>query len=126
MLRFRDLHVQISRIILKPKKSHTNRIIQIVPCKTALKKIHQKILKNQKHTLNIFIKNELANPYNSRGGELLFIPHINKLHFGAKLLRCNGPLTWNDFSQSMNNNNFFNVGISELKNFLKDLILENY
>ena len=76
--------------------------------------------------MNIFIKNELANPYNSRGGELLFIPHINKLHFGAKSLRCNGPLTWNDFPQSMNNNNFFNVGISKLKNFLKDLIPENY
>ena len=43
LLRFCHLHVQISRIILKSNK--TNRIIQIVPCKTAfksLKKDHTK------------------------------------------------------------------------------------
>ena len=37
LLRFSDLHVQISRIIQKPNKSHTNRTIQIVPWKTAFK-----------------------------------------------------------------------------------------
>ena len=36
LLQFRDLHVQINRITLKPNKSHTNHIIQIVPCKTAI------------------------------------------------------------------------------------------
>ena len=35
-MRFRNLHVQISRIIPKPNKSHTSCIIQIVPCKTAI------------------------------------------------------------------------------------------
>ena len=75
---------------------------------------------------NIFIKNESVNPYKTRGGKLLFIPHINATHFGTKLLRYNGPLTWNNFSQSMNNNNFVNLGISKFKKFLKDLILENY
>ena len=38
MLRFSNLHVQISRIIQKPNKSHKNHIIQIVPCKTAIRK----------------------------------------------------------------------------------------
>ena len=75
---------------------------------------------------NIFIKNESVNPYNTRGGKLLFIPHINTNHFGTKSLRYNGPLTWSNFSQSMNNNNLFNVGISKFKIFLKDLLLENY
>ena len=75
---------------------------------------------------NIFIKNESVNPYKTRGGKLFFIPHINTTHFGTKSLRYNGPLTWNNFSQSMNNNNFVNLGISKFKNFLKDLILENY
>ena len=36
LLRFSSLQVQISRIIQKPNKSHTNRIIQIVPCKTTI------------------------------------------------------------------------------------------
>ena len=31
-----NLHVQIGRIIQKPNQSHTNRIMQIVPCKTAI------------------------------------------------------------------------------------------
>ena len=39
MLRFSNLHVQINRIIPKPNKSHTNRIIQIVPCKTTWKRL---------------------------------------------------------------------------------------
>ena len=59
---------------------------------------------------NIFIKNESVNPYNT---------NINTTHFGTKSLRYNGPSTWNN-SQSMNNNNLFNVVISEFKNFLKD------
>ena len=75
---------------------------------------------------NIFIKNESVNLNNTRGGKLLFIPHINTTHFSTKSLRYNGPLTWNNFSQSMNNNNFVNLAISKFKKFLKDLILENY
>ena len=75
---------------------------------------------------NIFIKNESVNPYNTRGGKLLFIPHINTTHFGTKSLRYNGPLTWKNLSQSMNNDNLYNVGTSKFKNFLKDLLLENY
>ena len=54
-----------------------------------------------------FIKNESVNPYNTRDGKLLFIPNVNTTHFGTKSLRYNGPLTWKNFSQSMNNNNFF-------------------
>ena len=73
-----------------------------------------------------FIKNESVNPYNTRGSKLLFIPHINTTHFGTKSLRYDGPLTWKNFSQSMNNDNLFNVGTSKFKNFLKDLLLENY
>ena len=42
---------------------------------------------------NIFIKNESVNPCKTRGGKLLFIPHINTTHFGTKSLRYNGPLT---------------------------------
>ena len=75
---------------------------------------------------NIFIKNKSVSPYNTRNGKLLFILHINTDHFGTKSLRFNGPLTWNNFAQNMNNNNFCNVGISKFKKFLKDLILENY
>ena len=71
-------------------------------------------------------KDESVNPYKTRGGKLLFIPHINTTYFGTKSLRYNGLLTWNNFSQSMNNNNFINLGISKLKKILKDLILENY
>ena len=52
---------------------------------------------------NNFIKNKSVNPYNSGDGKLLFIPHINATHFGTKSLRYNSPLTWNNFSQSMNN-----------------------
>ena len=75
---------------------------------------------------NIFIKNESVNHYKTRGSKLLFIPHINKTHFGTKSLRYNGPLTWDNFSQSMSNNTFVNLDISKFKKFLKDLILENY
>ena len=75
---------------------------------------------------NIFIRSESVNPYKTRGGKLLFITHINTTHFGTKSLRYNGPLTWINFSQSMDNNNFVNLGISKFKKFLKDLILENY
>ena len=62
---------------------------------------------------NIFIKNESVNPYNTRSGKLLFITQINSIHFGTKSLRYNDPLSWNNFSQSMNNDNFFSVGISK-------------
>ena len=48
------------------------------------------------------------------------------INYHCKSLRYNGPLTWNNFSQSMNNKNFVNLGISKIKKFLKDLILENY
>ena len=75
---------------------------------------------------NIFTKTESVNPYKTRGGKLLFIPHINTTHFGTKSLRYNDPLTWNNFSQCMRNNNFVNLDISKFKKFLKDLILENY
>ena len=75
---------------------------------------------------NIFIKNESVNPYNTRGGKLLFIPHINATQFRTKSFRYNGPLTWSNFCQSMNNNNFLNVGISKFKKFLRDLLLGNY
>ena len=34
LLRFLNLHVQISQIKRKPNESHTNRIIEMVPCKT--------------------------------------------------------------------------------------------
>ena len=36
---------------------------------------------------NIFIQNELVNPYNNRGGKLLFIPHINATHFWYKIIK---------------------------------------
>ena len=32
----------------------------------------------------IFIKKESVNTYNTIGGKLFFIPHINTTHFGAK------------------------------------------
>ena len=64
---------------------------------------------------NILIKNESVNPYNTRGGKLLFIPYINTSHFGTKSLRYNCPLLWKNFCQNTNNNNFFNVGISKFE-----------
>ena len=74
---------------------------------------------------NIFLQKESVNLQSTTGCKLLFIHHINATHFGTKLLRYNSPLTWNNFFQSMNNN-FFNVGISKYKKFLKDLLLGNY
>ena len=73
---------------------------------------------------NIFIQNESLNPDNIRDRKLLFMPHINTTHFGTKSLRYNCSLTWNKevltsllgtTSESMNNNNFINVGILNLK-----------
>ena len=60
---------------------------------------------------NIFTQNESVSPYNTRGDKLLFIPHINTTHFGTKSLRYNDPLTWNNFSQSMNNNNLESLNL---------------
>ena len=55
-----------------------------------------------KHELTLKIKdffttNESVNPYNTRGGKLLFIPQVNTTHYGIKSLRYNGPVIWNDF-----------------------------
>ena len=50
-----------------------------------------------------FIKNESVNPYNTRDGKLLFIPHINAAHSGTKWIRY-----------------------KKFKQFLNDLLLENY
>ena len=55
---------------------------------------------------------------------LLFIPHINTIYFGTKLLKYNGPLTWNNFFQSINNSNFSNKGHSRFKRIMKDLLSE--
>ena len=68
---------------------------------------------------NIFIKNESVNPYNTIVGKLLFNRHINTSHFGTKSLRYTGPLTWNNFTQGMNNNNFLMEVYLNLRNFLK-------
>ena len=62
---------------------------------------------------SIFIKNESVNPYNTRSSKLLFITQIYSIHFGTKSLRYNDPLTWNNFSQGMNNDSFFSAGISK-------------
>ena len=35
----------------------------------------------------IFTTNECAQPYNTRGGKLLFIPQVNTPHYGIKSLR---------------------------------------
>ena len=45
----------------------------------------------------IFTTNESVNPYNTRGGKLLFIPQVNTTRYGIKSLRYNGPVIWNDF-----------------------------
>ena len=60
---------------------------------------------------NIFIKNKSVNPYNTRSGKMLFIPHINTTHFGTKSLKYNDYLTCNNFSQNMSNSNFFNADV---------------
>ena len=49
---FSDLHEGI----LKPNKSHTNRITQIVPCKTALKSRVKQILMQEVVTTSQFIR----------------------------------------------------------------------
>ena len=65
---------------------------------------------------NIFIKNGSVNPDITREGKLLFM-HITTIHSGTKSLRYNGPLTWNNFCQSMNNNNFLMQVSLNLKHF---------
>ena len=40
----------------------------------------------------IFTTNESVNPYNTRGGKLLFIPSVNTTHYGIKSLRYNRPV----------------------------------
>ena len=45
----------------------------------------QLLLQVKKIFINVcFIKNESVNPYNTRDGKLLFIPHINAAHSGTK------------------------------------------
>ena len=46
---------------------------------------------------DIFTKNESVNPYNTRGGKLLFVPQVNTTYYSIKSLRYNGPVIWNDF-----------------------------
>ena len=75
---------------------------------------------------NIFIKNKSVNPYNTRSDKMLFIPHINTTHFGTKSLKYNDYLTCNNFSQSMNNSNFFNVGIFISNIFIWLIIFYTY
>lgn len=76
---------------------------------------------------NIFIQNDSVNPYNSGGGKLLIILNINGTHFGTKSLKYNDPLTWSNFSSSIINSNFYNVGISKFKIvFLNNLLPENF
>ena len=123
LLTFSDYHEHVSPIFKSLKVLKLQDIIKFSILKLIYFYFNDQLPLQVK---NIFIKNESVNPYNTRGGKLLFIPHINTTHFGTKSLRYNGPLTWNNFSQSMNNNNLFNVGISKFKNFLKDLLLENY
>ena len=47
-------------VILKPNKSHTNRIIQIVPCKTTLteleKDLYKRIYRRERY-VNMFCSN---------------------------------------------------------------------
>ena len=72
----------------------------------------------------IFTTNESVNPYNTRGGKLLFIPPVNTTHYGIKSLRYNRPVFWNDFFRNTdNNNNLFNTSISKFKYYLKDFLL---
>ena len=85
-------------------------------------------IRNINDAYNSFYRtlNESVNPYNTRGGKLLFIPHINATHLGSELLKCDGPLTWNNFFRSLKNKNLFDVGISKFERFLRDFLLENY
>ena len=73
---------------------------------------------------DIFTTNESVNPYNTRGGKLLFIPQVNTTHYGIKSLKDNDPVIWNDFFRNTNNNNnLFNTSISKFKHYLKDLLI---
>ena len=64
---------------------------------------------------NNFIQDKSVNPYNTRVCNLLFIHHINKIHFGTKSIWYNGLSTWSNFSRCTKNKKFDNVGIFELK-----------
>ena len=76
---------------------------------------------------DIFTTNESVNPYNTRGGKLLFIPQVNTTHYGIKSLRYNGPVIWNDFFRNTdNNNNLFSTSTSKFKHYLKDLLISQY
>ena len=76
---------------------------------------------------DIFTTNESVKSYNTRGGKLLFIPHVNITHCDVKFLRYNGPVIWNDFFRNTNNNNnHFNTSISKFKHYLKDLLISQY
>ena len=75
----------------------------------------------------IFTTNESVNLYNTRGGKLLFIPHVNTTHYGIKSLRYNGLVIWNDFFRNTdNNNNLFSTSTSKFKHYLKDLLISQY
>ena len=74
-----------------------------------------------------FNTNESVNPYNTRGGKLLYIPQVNRTHYGIKSLRYNSPVIWNDFFRNTNNNkNLCNTGISKFKHYLKDILISQY
>ena len=85
-----------------------------------------------KHELPLKIKdffttNESVNPYNTRGGKLLFIPQVNTTHYGINSLRYNGPVIWNDsFRNTDNNNNLFSTSTYKFKHYLKDLLISQY
>ena len=123
LLTFYDYSEHTSPIFKSLKVLKLQDIIKFIILKLIYFYFNEQLLLYVK---NIFIKNESVNPLNTGGGKLLFIPCIDTTHFGTKSLRYKGPLTWNNSSQSMNNNNFFNGGISKFKKFLKDLLLENY
>ena len=76
---------------------------------------------------DIFTTNESVNPYNTRGGKLLFIPQVNTTHYGIKSLRYNGPVIWNDFFRNTDKyNNLFSSSTSKFKHYLKDLLISQY
>ena len=67
----------------------------------------------------IFTLNKSLNPHNTRGGKLLLKAQVKSSHYDAKSLRYDGPVTWNNFSRNINDNNVYNLGISKFKNFLE-------
>ena len=76
---------------------------------------------------DIITTNESVNLYNTRGGELLFIPQVNTTQYDIKSLRYNGPVIWNDFFRNTDNKkNLCNTGTSQFKNYLKDLLINQY